>query len=155
MLTDLSNTVYMSPVTNTSPPKELMSSTTRTNATEASNEIIMKGNRRTDPIISLPAKSGAGHTITTTTPTYRNFGDAEDGFKLLQQFNQRKSNTGCIPPAINSNQTLPIQDASIQIAAALERLAQSNEAALLPRLCNDDPKRWFSEGSHIIEDRIR
>ena len=92
----------------------------------------MKGNRRPDPIISLPAKSGAGHTITTTAPTYRNFGDAEDGFKLLQQFNQRKSNTGYIPPAITSTER-PTQDASIQIAAALERLAQSNEAALLPK----------------------
>ena len=85
MVTDLSNTVYMSLVTNNSPPEELMSSTTRPNTTEASNEIIMKGNRRPNVTISLPAKSGAGLAITTTAPTYKNFGDAEDGIKLLQK----------------------------------------------------------------------
>ena len=105
MVTDLSNTVYMSPITNTSPPEELMSSTTRPNTTEASNEIIMKGNRRTNVTVSLPAKSGAGLTITTTAPTYRNYGDAEDGFRLLQQHNQQTLKTGYIPPPITSNQT--------------------------------------------------
>ena len=133
MVTDLSNTVYMSPVTNTSPSEELMSSTTRPNPTESSNEIILKGNRRPNVTISLPAKSGAGLTITTTAPTYRNYGDAEDGFRLLQQHNQQTLKAGYIAPPITFNQTPPIQDASSQNAAALERLAQSNEAALLPK----------------------
>ena len=93
----------------------------------------MKGNRRTNVTISLPAKSGAGLTITTTAPTYRNYGDAEDGFRLLQQHNQQTLKAGYIAPPITSNQTPPTQDASSQIAAALERLAQSNEAALLPK----------------------
>ena len=42
MVTNLSNTVYMSPVTNTPHKDDLLSSTTRPSTSEACNEIIMR-----------------------------------------------------------------------------------------------------------------
>ena len=124
MVTNLSDTVYMSPVTNTPHKDDLLSSTTRPSITEAGNEIIMRGSRPQVPQ-TLPTHTGAGQTITTSAPTYRNFGDSENGFRLLRQQAQQTTKTGYVPPNLT--------DTNSQIAAALERLAQSNEAALLPK----------------------
>ena len=123
MVTNLSNTVYLSPVTNTPHKEDLLSSTTRPSTSEACNEIIMRGNRSHAPQ-TLPTYSTTGQAITTNAPTYRNYGDAENGFQLLRQQQQQTSNKGYVPPNL-SNPT----DSNAQIAAALERLAQSNEAA--------------------------
>ena len=99
-----------------------MSSTLRPTVT--TSEVIMTGNRYL-PATSLTTRTSRndGVTITTTAPTYRSFGD---NLGLLRKYNEQvrpQPNTGCQPPL----------DATAQIAAALDRLAVSNEAALLPK----------------------
>ena len=125
-VTETPFSVPYTPFTRHSDPPPMLSSTLRPIVTTApTTEIKMTGNSSRPATSLTTGTSGSdGMAITTTAPTYRSFGD---NLGLLRKYNEQvrpqTTNIGYQPPL----------DAAAQIAAALDRLAVSNEAALLPK----------------------
>ena len=124
--------LLISPVIPTTNLAAMLSSTTRPTTTK-SQEIIVKGNRG-QPAVSYTTTTTSIHTAVSAATMYRNYGDANN-FVPQQGYQppvdtRLQINTGYAPPVFNR---LNANDSSSQIASALERLALTNEAALLPK----------------------